>query len=372
VHWPKQIITIWLTSMLVIISLSVYAGSMQDAHNSGATLGNNKVQMIHDNINTPKALDVIPGFTTIPTVPSQSGVSKIINCQGVDIDSLPPQQKIDCQAILHVTNNPTTRPQFTIPSNDPLRTKKDDILADPESVAGQLSGQFSECTAVEETTEDKTEYKYCDETTATGTANECPVVLEIETESTFTYDCTESPNKLTEYTCKRNRIITVNQPPDVYNFTPGARAGGTLNVMDGCGAIDHYIGRAYYGTSDAYMRVQWWANDRATKWINMNPNQTYNLYSYGYSGCDSEMNTCDSIHFQVTGKYWCSGNSCYVNGRCDVTQGYGYIGGGMSYNTYKMSSANLSFPRAIITPQDPYIETETWDNQCAGLEAKSQ
>ena len=65
-------------------------------------------------------------------------------------------------------------------------------------------------------------YEYCDETSVEGRAEHCPSVLEIETQSSYTYECTQSPMALTTQTCDKNLVIEVIQPQQVTNFTPGA------------------------------------------------------------------------------------------------------------------------------------------------------
>jgi hypothetical protein len=329
---PKTIAVL----LIAALHLSVHAQSLSDAFNQGTALGRSGNSAARAQINGTTAQANVPGYTSSPPQTSYFGSPGISTPAAAAANACTsPGNSGDnnsgsagnfaaqaCDAMDFSQTNPTRRPNFSISPNDPLLTGAKTITADPQAIAGNIAGNYSGCTVQTTTTPDRFETALCHQ------------VRTIETLS-----------------CDKVLIVTPVH-------TPGCSDGQFLTrvTADPCpGCVDYLAFDFSCGLNSYQMHV--FTIRKATGQVFMELGQqevrgTLNTQipqTPGPSQIDNDL--CYRTYYSQS----CSGANCTIgawfSNPCQRTSYYGV-------NTFAMPTT-VSF-------------TDSWDNQCAPLEARSQ
>lgn len=318
-----------ITALLIAVSsVSVQAQSLSDAFSQGTALGRSGNAAARFQINGNTAQSNVPGYTTNPPQSSYFGGVGISTpaaaaanaCTGPgDSGDLAAQA---CNAINFSQTNPTRRPIFSITQTDPLLTGSKAITADPQAIAGNIAGTYSGCTVQTTTTPDRFETALCHQVRTTETLS-----------------------------CDKVLIVTPVQ-------TPGCSDGQFLTrvTADPCpGCIDYIAFDFSCGSNSYLMHAFTIAKASGQVFMELGSQivpgtlNTQIPQTPGPSRIDGSF--CYQTHYSQS----CSGANCSIgawfSNPCQRTSYYGV-------STFAMPTT-VSF-------------IDTWDNQCAALEARTQ
>ena len=318
-----------ITALLIAVSsVSVQAQSLSDAFSQGTALGRSGNAAARSQINGNTAQSNVPGYTTNPPQSSYFGGAGISTpaaaaanaCTGPgDSGDLAAQA---CNAINFSQTNPTRRPIFSITQTDPLLTGSKAITADPQAIAGNIAGTYSGCTVQTTTTPDRFETALCHQVRTTETLS-----------------------------CDKVLIVTPVQ-------TPGCSDGQFLTrvTADPCpGCIDYIAFDFSCGSNSYLMHAFTIAKASGQVFMELGSQivpgtlNTQIPQTPGPSRIDGSF--CYQTHYSQS----CSGANCSIgawfSNPCQRTSYYGV-------STFAMPTT-VSF-------------IDTWDNQCAALEARTQ
>ena len=318
-----------ITALLIAMSsVAVQAQSLSDAFSQGTVLGRGGNAAARSQINGNTAQSNVPGYTTNPPQSSYFGGAGISTpaaaaakaCAGLgDSGDLAAQA---CNAINFSQTNPTRRPIFSITQTDPLLTGSKAITADPQAIAGNIAGTYSGCTVQTTTTPDRFETALCHQVRTTETLS-----------------------------CDKVLIVTPVQ-------TPGCSDGQFLTrvTADPCpGCIDYIAFDFSCGSNSYLMHAFTIAKASGQVFMELGSQivpgtlNTQIPQTPGPSRIDGSF--CYQTHYSQS----CSGANCSIGAWfSNPCQGTSYYG----VSTFAMPTT-VSF-------------IDTWDNQCAALEARTQ
>ncbi len=318
-----------ITALLIAVSsVSVQAQSLSDAFSQGTVLGRGGNAAARSQINGNTAQSNVPGYTTNPPQSSYFGGAGISTpaaaaanaCTGPgDSGELAAQA---CNAVNFSQTNPTRRPIFSITQTDPLLTGSKAITADPQAIAGNIAGTYSGCTVQTTTTPDRFETALCHQVRTTETLS-----------------------------CDKVLIVTPVQ-------TPGCSDGQFLTrvTADPCpGCIDYIAFDFSCGSNSYLMHAFTIAKASGQVFMELGSQivpgtlNTQIPQTPGPSRIDGSF--CYQTHYSQS----CSGANCSIGAWfSNPCQGTSYYG----VSTFAMPTT-VSF-------------IDTWDNQCAALEARTQ
>lgn len=318
-----------ITALLIAMSsVAVQAQSLSDAFSQGTALGRSGNAAARFQINGNTAQSNVPGYTTNPPQSSYFGGVGISTpaaaaanaCTGPgDSGDLAAQA---CNAINFSQTNPTRRPIFSITQTDPLLTGSKAITADPQAIAGNIAGTYSGCTVQTTTTPDRFETALCHQVRTTETLS-----------------------------CDKVLIVTPVQ-------TPGCSDGQFLTrvTADPCpGCIDYIAFDFSCGSNSYLMHAFTIAKASGQVFMELGSQivpgtlNTQIPQTPGPSRIDGSF--CYRTHYSQS----CTGANCSIGAWfSNPCQGTSYYG----VSTFAMPTT-VSF-------------IDTWDNQCAALEARTQ
>jgi len=299
--------------------------SLGEAFEQGQALGRTGNASARGNISGSTAQSTVPGYNANPPEASyfgSPGIGTQASARASACASGPAAADPACMAVQFSQTNPTRRPDFSIGASDPLLTRGRAITADPQAIAGNIAGTYSGCSVQTVTTADLFETAIC-----------------------------HQYRTLETLTCDKVLIVTPVQ-------TPGCSDGQFLTrvTADPCPACIDYLAFDFScGTNSYLMHV--FTIDKGTGALYMD---------LGSQSVPGSLNTqipqtpgpsqIDGfLCYQTFYSQSCAGPNCTIGAWFyNPCQGTSYYGA----NTFAMPTT-VSF-------------TDTWDNQCAALEARSQ
>lgn len=314
--------------LIAALSLSVQAQTLSDAFKQGAALGRSGNTAGRSQINGNTAQSSVPGYTTNPPQTSYFGSPGISApaaaaanaCTGPGNSGGYAAQA--CNAVNFSQTNPTRRPSFSIAPNDPLLTGAKTITADPQAIAGNIAGTYSGCTVQTTTTPDRFETALCHQYRTTDTLS-----------------------------CDKVLIVTPVQ-------TPGCSDGQFLTrvTADPCPACVDYLAFDFSCGSNSYL-MHVFTLDKGSGQVYMD------------LGSQNVPGTLNAQIPQTPGPSRIDGYFCYqtyysqscTGANCSIGAWFSNPCQGTSY--YGVST--FAMPTTVTF-------TDTWDNQCAALEARAQ
>ena len=314
--------------LVAALSLSVQAQSQSDAFKQGAALGRSGNTAGRSQINGNTAQASVPGYTATPPQMSYFGSPGIAApaaaaanaCSGSGNSGGYGAQA--CNAVNFSQTNPTRRPSFSIAPNDPLLTGAKTITADPQAIAGNIAGTYSGCAVQTTATPDRFETALCHQDRTTETLS-----------------------------CDKVLIVTPVR-------TPGCSDGQFLTrvTADPCPACVDYLAFDFSCGVNSYL-MHVFTLDKGSGQLYMelgsqNVPGTLNAQIRkmpGPSRVDGYF--CFQTHYSQS----CTGANCSIGAWfSNPCQGTSYYG----VSTFAMPTT-VAF-------------TDTWDNQCAALEARAR
>ena len=315
--------------VLAALAVPVHAQSLSDAFNQGTTLGTSGNAAARGQITGNTAQSTVPNYTTTPPEASYFGspglgtqsAARVGVCAGGP-GAAGSFSEQGCNAIDFSQTNPSRRPNYSITTSDPLLTRARTITADPQAIAGNLAGTYSGCTVQTVTSPDIFETLTCHQ-----------------------YRTMENT------TCDKVLIVTPV-------LTPGCSSGQFLTrvTADPCPACIDYLAYDFScGTNNYLMHVFTIAKASGSVYMDLGSQyvpgalNTQIGQTPGPSRIDGYF--CYQTYYSQSG----SGANCSIGAWFyNPCQGTSYYG----VSTFAMPTT-VSF-------------TDTWDDQCAALEARAQ
>jgi len=314
--------------LIAALSLSAQAQTLGDAFNQGAALGRSGNTAGRSQINGNTAQSSVPGYTANPQQTSYFGSPGIAAPAAAAANACPGPGNSGgyaaqaCNAVNFSQTNPTRRPSFSIAPNDPLLTGAKTITADPQAIAGNIAGTYSGCTVQTTTTPDRFETALCHQYRTTDTLS-----------------------------CDKVLIVTPVQ-------TPGCSDGQFLTrvTADPCPACVDYLAFDFSCGSNSYL-MHVFTLDKGSGQVYMD------------LGSQNVPGTLNAQIPQTPGPSRIDGYFCYqtyysqscTGANCSIGAWFSNPCQGTSY--YGVST--FAMPTTVTF-------TDTWDNQCAALEARAQ
>ncbi len=344
----RALILVFLTA-----ASSAWADPLSDAFSQGAQLGRSASTQARGQVTGDAARSTVPNYSPNPREASLYGSgglgapagAAINNCaisgQGSSYADQP------CNAINFSQTNPGQRPNFTISPNDPLLARSKAIANDPQAIAGNIAGTYSGCTTQTATSPDIFETLVCNEY-----------------------------RTLEQLTCQKVRTVNVSWRdscvPGIWfgNFWVNTWGNGEVGRRYAGIVVNAYcqpnsaVRMAFYAictespcsgyadiqvdpTSGA-VSPQTFTNFIGRSWYS---SDLFNRVDYEGGGC-----TADQCSFgfctRYEGSYWTWDGETWTEVPVNVTRACGTF--------------TFERPRSIATV------TDSWDNQCASLEARAQ
>ncbi len=347
-----------LARVLLLIALaassSAWAGPLADAFSQGGQLGRSGNAQARGSVTGDSARLTVPNVTTNPPQSSLYGSGSLSAPAGAVVGNcaLTPGQGSSyadqaCNATTFSQTNPGQRPNFTIGPNDPLLVRSKAIANNPQSIAGNLAGTYSTCTTQTVTSPDSYETRVCNEYRTTEQLT-CQKLRTVQV--SWSDSCTQGTwfGNFWVNTWGNGEVgnrfagIAINaycQMSDTVRMTLHAicteepcSGDAEIQVDATSGAVSpqiftNFIGRSWYGT-DFFNRVDYKGGGCTAEQCNFDFCTRY----------EDEYTTCDDITCTTT--------------PINVTRACGTF--------------TFERPRSIATV------TDSWDNQCVALEARTQ
>jgi hypothetical protein len=328
---PAQPITgkhVAVAAMLLTAAHGAFAQSppsLGDAFEQGQALGRSGNATARGAISGSTAQSTVPNYTTNPPEASYfggPGLGSQAAARAGACASGPAAADPSCTAVQFSQTNPSQRPSFSIAPTDPLLARARAITADPQAIAGNIAGTYSDCDVQTVTTPDRFETAICHQyrTLETVTCDKVLIVTPIETPG-----CSDG-QFLTR--------VTADPCPACIDYLAFDFSCGTNSYLMHVFTIDKGSGQLYMDLGS--QEVPGSLNTQIPQ--TPGPTQIDGFFCY-----------------QTYYSQSCAGANCTIGAWFyNPCQGTSYYGA----NTFAMPTT-VSF-------------SDTWDNQCATLEARSQ
>ncbi len=380
---------------IAIAACAVGAAHAQDvtpaqADGMARGLGSLLVDGLFQRITTPNAQQTVPGYTSgaQPSGYYQDGQGQLNGPGTSRVQGCAGMSDTECQAVNLLKNRPQTAPQFRIDRSDPLLARYRQIHGDPGSELGDLTNLVSgtaSCRTDKVSVPAQYATRVCNDY-ATTRDESCVIGRDVQVDADHLYRCLESIQNQAQRTCTVGRVIEVSTE---YNYQcsrtlkaeqtmscakqltvtavtnwqeqPGCSPGQMVADLGGRpGSGSNSVGRVYCGADGRSLRFETGAS----------PNQKY----YGRPGCNV------SVNLPMGGGnapgWWCSAGSysacnsycgtSYMSVSCSGRSCTASISSNGSITLYR-GSAGFTQP-TVWNPVVGFVDT--WDNQCASLEAR--
>lgn len=315
--------------ILALLGAPAHAQSLGDAFSEGTTMGQTGKAAARGQINTGTAQSIVPGYNASPPQASYFGNASLTApasavTRACAIAPVGPGAFADqaCNAVNYSQTNPVVRQTFNITGGDPLLTGGRTITNDPQSIAGNIAGNYSACTVLTTTTPDRYETLTCHQYRTTEDLT-CDKVLSVT--QTLAPGC--APGQfLTRVTA---------------NFCPNCVGDLVFEFTCGTGNYLMHVYRIEVGTGGvlADLGTEAVAGALDTQ-VGMTP---------GPSRIDADF--CYQTFYDQS----CAGDSCsigaWIYDPCQGTSNFG--------------------TSTFVMPTVPSF-VDTWNNQCATLEARAR
>ena len=318
-----------LIAALAMHRWPAHADALSDAFNQGATLGRSGNAAARGQISGTTAQATVPNYTTAPPEASYFGSpglstlssAHVSACAGATGQPANFAQQ-GCNAVDFSQTNPSRRPTYSIGPTDPLLTRAKTITADPQAIAGNLAGTYSGCTVQTVTRPNIFETAICHQ-----------------------YRTMENT------TCDKVLIVTPIQ-------TPGCSPGQFLTrvTADPCPACIDYLAYDFTcGANNYLMHAFTIAKSTGGVFMELGSQYVPGTLNTEIGQSPGPSRFDGFFCYQTYYSQSCSGANCSIGAWFyNPCQGTSYYG----VSTFAMPTT-VSF-------------TDTWDNQCAALEARAQ
>ena len=299
--------------------------SMGDAFEQGKALGQSGNAAARGNINGSTAQSTVPQYTATPPEASYFGSPGLTSQAATRADACMSSTGAadpSCTAVQFSQTNFERRPSFDITPGDPLLSRARAISADPQAIAGNIAGTYSDCNVETVTTPDRFETAIC-----------------------------HQYRTLETVTCDKVLIVTPIQ-------TPGCSAGQFLTrvTADPCpGCIDYLAFDFSCETNSYLMHVFTLSKGTDQVYMDLGSQLVPGTLDVQVPKTPGPSRFDGFFCYETYYSQSCAGPNCTIGAWFyNPCQGTSYYG----TNTFAMPTT-ISF-------------SDSWDNQCATLEARSQ
>ena len=188
------------TASTLLISHGHAQMTQADAFSEGNEAGSTpKTQSMMDDITSggTAATDNIPGYSPTaaqsahwsnPSAIVPAGTAQIADCDTTGMASTDKTVRNHCEAVQAIRDQPSKRPPGLIDQFDPLLVTGRAITADPESIAGAITGAYTSCTTKTESLGAEKVIETCDEFSNNENAS-CSIGTLVTVDADHLYKC---------------------------------------------------------------------------------------------------------------------------------------------------------------------------------------
>ena len=333
---------------------SAWADPLGDAYSQGGQLGRSGNAQGRGSVTGETARSTVPNYTTNPPQTSLYGSGGLGAPAGAAIANcaLAPGQSSSyadqaCNATNFSQSNPGQRPNFSIGPNDPLLVRSKTIANDPQAIAGNLAGTYNACTTQTVTTPDMYETRVCNQhrtmeqlscqklrTVQVSLRNSCTPGIWFGNFWVNTWGNGEVGSRFAgiaiDAYCEASDTLRMA----LHAICTEEPCSGHAEIQ-----VDARSGAASPQTFTNFIGRSWFATD------------LFNRVDYKGGGC-----TAEQCSFAFCTRYEDAYTSC-DDISCTTTP---------INETRSCGTFSFERPRSIATV------TDSWDNQCAALEARTQ
>ncbi len=316
--------------LTVVLIPTLRAQSSSEAFRQGAALGSSGNAAARARLDSNTAQASVPGYNNNPpqtayfvgTGIAGAAAAAANACAGPGLGTSPGYAAQACNAVNFSQTNPMRRPSFSIAPTDPLLTNAKAITGDSQRIAGNIAGSYSDCTVLTSTTPDRFESKLCHQ-----------------------YRQTDS------LSCVKRLIVSPLQ-------TPGCSDGQFLTrvTADPCPDCTDSLAFDFSCGTDSYlMHVFTLDKVSGRVYMDLGSQQVPGVLNTQIPQTPGPSQIDDSLCYQTFFSQSCDGANCDIGAWfANPCQGTSYYG----LSRFAMPTT-LSF-------------TDTWDDQCAALEARTR
>lgn len=299
--------------------------SLGDAFEQGKALGRSGNAAARSSISEGTAESTVPHYTATPAEAAYFGSPGLASQAATRAQTCASSASAtdpSCTAVQFSQTNFDLRPSFSIAPGDPLLSRARAISADPEAIAGNIAGTYSDCDVETVTTPDR-----------------------VETEICHQYRTLET------VTCEKVLIVTPIQ-------TPGCSAGQFLTrvTADPCPECIDYLAFDFSCEENSYL-MHVLALYKGSNQLHME------------LGSQLVPGTLDAQVPKTPGPSRFDGYFCYETYYSQSCAGPNCTIGAWFYNPCQGTSYYGANTFAMPTTVS---FSDSWDNQCTTLEARSQ
>ena len=320
----------WVDALLLAtLSVAAHAQPLSDAFEQGATLGRSGNTAARGQITVDTAQSKVPGYSANPpqtsyfgspgiSAPAAAAARACAGGPGANGNNAAQA----CDAVNFSQTNPSRRSNFTIGPTDPLRAGGKVITADPQAIAGNIAGTYSDCVV--------------------QTSTQPPV---FETLMCHQYRTLEN------LTCDKVLIVTPVH-------TPGCTAGQFLTrvTADPCHDCIDTLAYDFTCGSNGYVMHAFTLRKSSGQ-------------VYSDLGTQNVPGTLDTQIPKTPGPSRMDSEYCYqtyysqscLNANCTIGAWFS----NPCQDTSNYAASTFAMPTTVRY-------TDTWDDQCAALEARAQ
>lgn len=393
--------------MCLTILPMLSGSSLADPHNDGLTLGKSQLNKLSSNVNAANGKNV-PNYNDNPPQAGQFGGSSLFTVGAARITTCKTEQpgadKVknqECDAVNFLAKNPEERVKVPIGGNDPIFDGIGDIIN--KAKPGVVTEVCQDKTT---TTPNIYETEVCNEFNL-STDKSCTMGQIVEVDAKSNYQCNVTKNALETLSCDNTLVVQCTTPVDGCDnggIIPGSTQGDMYTnwgpVGNGTYALQFgVIGDNYWwGSNSVYVRtLQFEIKDKSKVTQFMLSNVWYDDYlNVAINGVTvfNGPRGGSSLNYVQT-RCGSSRDGWYTCWKVDVGDGRGAIYDAelksswsgtpnVDLRPYLVDGNNVITTRTVVGGQGesalqilarmmcPGSCTYTWDNKCAGLEARAR
>lgn len=373
---------------------SAQTADQMNAFNAGKAAGDsNHTQDMFNNVNNTQAGNSVSGYSQTP--PTQSsywggqntvlnnlytgGNGKVSEC-GSGTSSTAAEDQQHCEAVNSIMKTQADMPTNLVTRSDPVMLQGKTIAANPDSIAGAIDGNYSNCTTSQKAKDPAFTMQTCDDWSQNQTQS-CTMGQEVTVDPDYIYSCTETLSTINHGSCTYGEVIQVRadfnyqcQKTDYQvnqqtchktltvqaNTVPGCTPGAFIVrvTADPCPRCYDYLAWDFFCQNGYYQQHFYTMYHNSTTvymdfgWANITGAPGTNIpQTQGVSNMNTGAGYCFQTYYsQTCGSTTCTMGSWFYN-PCQGTSYYG--------------ATNFSLPTRTTF-------TDVWNDQCTTLNGRTQ
>lgn len=209
---------------LAIATSAVAQMTAEEAFSAGKSAGGESAQKaIKDGLTDAKGSELLQGYDPTGgaagapayeggalTILQGAGVTKTDECGAGNAGSTDPRAAQHCAAVNTVMQQANTPPTTLVTIDDPLVTKSQGVIQDPETYAGKFTGVTTECAELQVTTPGETREETCEDYSRKAGEASCTTTQGFVIDPNYFYKCLETVQSAANTSCVVGQKTVIN------------------------------------------------------------------------------------------------------------------------------------------------------------------